>query len=401
MKSVAIVGGSLAGSRAAQELRAQGYDGLLLMIGEERHRPYDRPPLSKDFLAGTTGRDELDLLDAGEDTELDLHQRTGVRAERLDPAAGTLTLSDGAELAVDGVVIATGGRARRLPGTAGITGVHVLRTLDDAVGLRAELTAGSPRVVVVGAGFIGAEVASTCRRLGLEVTVLEALGTPLAPVLGADLGGICAGLHADHGTELRCGTAVDRLSIAEDGGSPRVTGVHLADGGWLPADVVVVGIGMTPETGWLADSGLILDDGVRTDHGLVTAFPNVVAIGDVARYDGPERPVRHEHWTNASDQAGVAVANLLAGHTVRRYVPSGYVWSDQYSCTIQLAGHPLPTDELTIVDGDVDERRFVATYLREGATVAVAAMNNAKLFNRMRRQLRRDAEPAGNAAVTA
>ncbi len=373
MKSVAIIGASLAGLRSAQELRAQGYDGEVVLVGDELHKPYDRPPLSKAFLAGTASRESLDLLDASSD--LALTWRLGVRAERLDH--GRVLLSDGGSLEPDGLVIATGGRARTLPGFADVEGVHTLRTLDDALALRSAL-AGSPRVVIVGAGFIGAEVASTCRSLGLDVTVLEALPAPLAPVLGPELAAVCAGLHVSGGTSLRCGALVDSLVTS----SGRVTGVRLAGGAELPADVVVVGVGMTPATEWLAGSGLVVDNGVVCDSGLVTALPNVVAVGDVARFGGS----RHEHWTNATEQAPVAVANLLAGSTVRSYIPSGYVWSDQYSARLQLAGHPLPGDEVSFVDGSPAEGAFVATYLRGGETVGVFAMNNAKLFNRLRRQ---------------
>jgi len=373
VKSVAIIGASLAGLRSAQELRAQGYDGEVVLVGDELHKPYDRPPLSKAFLAGTASRESLDLLDASSD--LALTWRLGVRAERLDH--GRVLLSDGGSLEPDGLVIATGGRARTLPGFADVEGVHTLRTLDDALALRSAL-AGSPRVVIVGAGFIGAEVASTCRSLGLDVTVLEALPAPLAPVLGPELAAVCAGLHVSGGTSLRCGALVDSLVTS----SGRVTGVRLAGGAELPADVVVVGVGMTPATEWLAGSGLVVDNGVVCDSGLVTALPNVVAVGDVARFGGS----RHEHWTNATEQAPVAVANLLAGSTVRSYIPSGYVWSDQYSARLQLAGHPLPGDEVSFVDGSPAEGAFVATYLRGGETVGVFAMNNAKLFNRLRRQ---------------
>ena len=393
MKSVAIVGASLAGLRSAQELRTQGYDGEVVLVGEEPHKPYDRPPLSKAFLAGTAAREELDLLDADDLTGLELTWRLGVRAERLD--RGRILLSDGRQLHPDGVVIATGGRARALPGTEGVTGVHTLRTLEDALALRAALTDGSPKVVIVGAGFIGAEVASTCRGLGLDVTVLEALPAPLAPVLGPELAAVCAGLHAGHGTDLRCGVLVDGLLTAADGPrGPRVTGVRLAGGEELPADVVVVGIGMTPATEWLTGSGLTVDNGVHTDSGLVTAIPAVVAVGDVARYASAGTGLlrRHEHWTNATEQAGVAVANLLAGHSAREYVPSGYVWSDQYSARLQLAGHPAPGDTVSFVDGSPADGAFVATYHRDGETVGVFAMNNAKLFNRLRRQaLRRPA----------
>ncbi len=375
MKSVAIIGASLAGLRSAQELRAQGYDGEVVLVGEELHQPYDRPPLSKAFLAGTASRASLDLLDAADLDALSLTFRLGVRAERLDH--GRILLSDGRQLHPDGVVIATGGRARTLPGFADIAGVHTLRTLDDALALRSSLE-GSPRVVIVGAGFIGAEVASTCRGLGLEVTVLEALPAPLAPVLGPELAAVCAGLHASGGTSLRCGAMVDSLVTA----AGRVVAVRLADGAELPADVVVVGVGMIPATDWLVGSGLTVDNGVVCDNGLVTSLANVVAVGDVARYGGS----RHEHWTNASEQAPVAVANLLAGSTVQPYVPSGYVWSDQYSARLQLAGHPRPGDSVSFVDGSPSDGAFVATYLRDGETVGVFAMNNAKLFNRLRRQ---------------
>jgi NADPH-dependent 2,4-dienoyl-CoA reductase/sulfur reductase-like enzyme len=375
VKRVAVVGASLAGVRAAQELRAQGYDGGIVLIGDEPHLPYDRPPLSKAFLAGTASRESLELLDTGDLASLALDFRLGVRATALEPANRRVLLSDGTSVHADGVVIATGGRARRLPGFAG---AHTLRTVDDALALRSALVPGV-RVAIVGAGFIGAEVASTCRSLGLDVVVLEALAAPLAPVLGPSLAAVCARLHLDHGTDLRCGVQVSGLTPA---------GVELASGALVPADVVVVGVGMTPATEWLAGSGLTVGNGVHTDAGLVTSLPQVVAVGDVARYAGQ----RHEHWTNASEQAPVAVANLLAGHSARTYTPSGYVWSDQYSGTLQLAGHPRPDDTLSFVDGDPSSSSFVATFSRDGSTVGVFALNNAKLFNRLRRQaLRRPA----------
>ncbi|WP_290058112.1 NAD(P)/FAD-dependent oxidoreductase [Amycolatopsis solani] len=375
MRRIAVVGASLAGVRAAQELRAQGYDGGIVLIGSEAHLPYDRPPLSKGFLAGTASAASLELLDAGDLASLALDFRLGVSATALEPSDRRVRLSDGSSVHADGVVIATGGRARTLPG---FEGAFVLRTLDDAVALRAALVPGV-RVAIVGAGFIGAEVASTCRSLGLDVVVLEALAAPLAPVLGASLAAVCARLHRDHGTDLRCGVQVTGLSPA---------GVELADGSLVPADVVVTGVGMTPATDWLAGSGVPVGNGVHTDAGLVTPLPQVVAVGDVARYGGR----RHEHWTNASEQAPVAVANLLAGRTARTYEPSGYVWSDQYGGRLQLAGHPRPDDTLSFVEGDPDSSSFVATFQRDGETVGVFALNNAKLFTRLRRQtLRRPA----------
>lgn len=376
MKRIAVVGASLAGVRAAQELRAQGYDGGIALIGEEAHMPYDRPPLSKAFLAGTASAASLELLDAGDLASLALDFRLGVRATALEPAARRVLLSDGGSVHADGVVIATGGRARTLP-LPGFERAHTLRTLDDALALQAALVPGV-RVAIVGAGFIGAEVASTCRSLGLDVVVLEALTAPLAPVLGPELAAVCARLHRDHGTDLRCGVRVSSMSEA---------GVHLADGSLVPADVVVTGVGMTPATDWLAGSGLTVSDGVCVDAGLVTELPSVVAVGDVARYAGR----RHEHWTNASEQAPVAVANLLAGQSSRGYAPSGYVWSDQYAGRVQLAGHPRPDDALTFVEGGPSDSSFVATWQRDGATVGVFALNNAKLFNRLRRPLRQPA----------
>ena len=384
MKTVAIVGASLAGARAAQELRTQGFDGRVVLIGEEPHLPYDRPPLSKAFLAGTAPRESLDLLDAEDLASLDV--RLGTRADSLDASTGSLLLSGG-PLAADGVVVATGGRARTLPGTESVAGVHVLRTLADALALRAELLPGA-RAVIVGGGFIGAEVASTAARLGLDVTVLEALPTPLVRVLGPQLGSLCARLHERNGVALRCGASVAELTTA----AGRVTGVTLASGEQLAADVVVVGIGMTPAVEWLAGSGLAVDNGVRTCAGLVTSLPNVVAVGDVAAYG--EAGTRHEHWTNAVEQAPVAVANLLAGRVVREYEPSGYVWSDQYAGTLQLAGHPRPDDEVTFEDGGPDDESFVAAYRRDGRIVAVFGFNHPRGFGRLRRQALRRPVPA-------
>jgi 3-phenylpropionate/trans-cinnamate dioxygenase ferredoxin reductase subunit len=378
MRTVAVVGASLAGLRSVEELRNQGFSGHVVVIGEEPHAPYDRPPLSKAFLSGTLPAEELALSD----DDFAAEWRLGVRADRIDPAAGEIHLSSGAVIRADGVVIATGGRPRTLPGTAALQGVHTLRTLDDAVGLRADLRPGA-RVVVVGAGWIGAEVASTCRSLGLEVTVVEAAPVPMERALGALMGSLCAELHADHGVDLRLGVGV--ASYTSSG--TRVTGVTLNDGSWLPADVVVAGIGMEPATGWLRGSGIALDNGVLCDPGLVTSIPSVVAVGDVARYRTPAGHVRHEHWTNASEQPVVAVRNLLAGTTLETFRPSGYVWSDQYGVRLQVAGETSGADEVSVIDGSVDDRKFVAEFRRAGHAVGVLAMNNAKIFGRMRRQL--------------
>jgi 3-phenylpropionate/trans-cinnamate dioxygenase ferredoxin reductase subunit len=391
VKSITIVGASVAGVRSAEALRTAGFDGRLVLVGDDAHRPYDRPPLSKSFLDGSVDEDELALLDAEEEADLRVEMRLGARATRLDPVGGRVVLADGTEVTTDGVVVATGGRARRLPGSEGVDGVHVLRTLDDAVALRRALRGGSPRVAVVGGGFVGAEVASTCRAMGLDVTVLDGLPLPLAPVLGPRIARSCVALHAEHGTDLRASVAVSGLAtVPTADGARRVVGVELGDGTTVAADVVVVGIGITPNTRWLEGSGLALDNGVRTDAGMVTDLPNVVAVGDVARWTsgtgGQPRGHRHEHWTSAGEQAAVAAANLLAGGSGAAFRPSGYLWSEQYGRMLQLAGQPSAHDRVDVLDGEPDEGRFVARYVDEdGVTTGVFAMADPRLFGRVRR----------------
>jgi 3-phenylpropionate/trans-cinnamate dioxygenase ferredoxin reductase subunit len=384
VRSVAVVGASLAGLRTAEALRAQGFDGRLVVVGAERHRPYDRPPLSKGFLLGTVGTDALALSEPDGDDALAAEWRLGVAATRLDPAGRRLLLSDGDEVTVDGVVLATGGTPRTLPGTEGVDGVLTLRTLDDALVLRERLLAGPEHVVVVGAGFLGAEVAASCHTLGLAVTVVETMDVPLAGAVGPLLGAVCGQLHTDHGVGLVCGHGVAGL-VTGDG--PTVRGVVLDDGRTLPADLVVVAIGMRPTTDWLAGSGVAVADGVRTDGGWCTSVPGVVAVGDVARHDCGGRPLRHEHWTNAAEQPSVAVANLLAGRHTGHCAGGGYFWSDQYGVRIQFAGSIIPSDDVRVVEGALADRAFLATYHRDGVTTGVFAMNTPRSFVRARRAL--------------
>ena len=385
-----MVGASLSGLRAAQQLRTQGYQDDLVMVGAEPHLPYDRPPLSKDYLLGAVEVADLALAEQSDIDELEAQWHLGVAAQRLDSAGGRIVLASGEEIAADGVVLATGGVPRRLPPAEGLLGVHVLRTVDDADVLRAQLTGGAEHVAVIGAGFIGAEVAATCKALGLDVTIIEATPVPLAAALGPELGAVCAGLHAANGVALLTGTTVVDWLTADDGaGRRRVTGLELSDGQRLRADVVVVGIGMQPAAGWLADSGLALDHGVMTDAGYVTDRPNLVAVGDVAQPWNPRtaRYERREHWTDAADGPATAVRNLLAGRTVQVADKPRYFWSDQYGARIQYAGAAEPSDEVRFVEGAPDDGAFVATYHRDGATTAVLAMNNPRLFTRLRRQL--------------
>ncbi|MEV3987834.1 FAD-dependent oxidoreductase [Streptomyces sp. NPDC049837] len=396
MKTVTVVGASLAGLYAARELRAQGFDGRLVIVGEEPHRPYDRPPLSKEFLTGyagdagdqagdQAGEERLALADAEEEAGLAAEWLLGTRARGLDPRGRTLLLDGGRTVSTDGVVIATGASARRLPGSTGTAGVHTLRTLDDARALRADLAGGPRRVVVIGGGFIGAETASSCATLGHDVTVVEAAPLPLVPQLGPEMAAVCAALHARGGTQLITGASVAGLR-----GDRRVRAVELADGRVLPADVVVVGIGAVPNTAWLAGSTLALGDGVLCDDGCVTSLPQVVAVGDVARVGG----VRAEHWTSATEQPAVAVRNLLAGRTAATVRPLPYFWSDQYGARIQFAGRRRGGDTVRIAEGSTDGGGFLALYERDGAPTAALAVDRPRPFMKARRDLARAARPA-------
>lgn len=386
LRSVVVVGASLAGLSAARALRAEGFDGTVTLVGEERHLPYDRPPLSKELLVGSVTPADIALTGA-EDDDLALTWRLGRRAAALAPDGRGVVLDGGEELTADGVVLATGARARRLPlpgGEGGRDGVHVLRTLDDALALREDLVEGS-RLVVVGGGFIGAEVASSARARGCEVTVVEALATPLAGALGPRMGAVVAALHGDHGVRLVTGAGVAALH-----GSPRVEAVELVDGTRLPADVVVVGVGATPALDWLAGSGVAVRGGVLTDARCRTSLPRVVAAGDCAESAGPDggEPTRTEHWTHALEQPAVAAAALLHGSAASAYAGVPYFWSEQYGVRIQFAGARRPGDDVRVVDGDLDQRSFVAVYEREGRLTAVLGVDQPRAFTRLRRELR-------------
>ncbi|MFG2330810.1 NAD(P)/FAD-dependent oxidoreductase [Streptomyces sp. NPDC048604] len=380
MRTVAVVGASLAGLYAARALRAQGYDGRLVIVGEEPHRPYDRPPLSKGFLTGATGEAELALADPQEEAELAAEWLLGVRARALDARGRTLLLDDGRRVVTDGLVVATGARARPLPGAEGLGGVHTLRTLDDARALRDALGGPARRVVVIGAGFIGAETAASCAVLGHEVTVVEAARLPLVPQLGAEMAEFCAGLHRRGGVRLLTGVRVAALH-----GRAAVTAVELADGRVLPADLVLAGIGAVPNDGRPAGSALPVADGVVCDDGCVTALPQVVAVGDVARVGG----VRSEHWTAATEQPAVAVRNLLAGRTVAHVPRAPYFWSDQYGARIQFVGRRHDGDTLRLVEGSLEEGSFLCHYEHAGVTTAVLAVDRPRAFLPARRALDR------------
>ena len=379
-----IVGASLAGINAARTLRLQGHTGSIIVVDADSERPYDRPPLSKQMLTGEWEPEKI-LLPAGKE-DLDLEFSLGVRAKAVDLAARQITLegADGtvANTAFDSLIIASGASARRLPDTAGIAGVHVVRTLADSLALRAELEAGPSRVVVIGAGFIGAEVASSCRKRGIEVTLVEAMPLPLERILGAEMGRVCAQVHIENGVDLRLGTGVLQLETEIVDGVEKVVGVALTDGTSVATEVVVVGIGVTLNVDWLEGSGLTLDDGVVCDNTLLAA-PGVVAAGDIARYPSARfgRMLRVEHWETAIAGGEAAARRLLAeasGETPVVFDPIPWFWSDQYDRKIQLAGRPMPTDTCVVVHGSTDEFRFVALYGDGDRLTGVLGMNRPR-----------------------
>jgi 3-phenylpropionate/trans-cinnamate dioxygenase ferredoxin reductase subunit len=388
MRTVAVVGTSLAGLRAIETFRREGYDGRIVAIGAEPHLPYDRPPLSKELLAGTSEPDDIRLRKQGVD-DLDIEWMLGMRATAHDDGARELTLADGTRINYDGLVLATGSTPRLLPNQPelatenGMAGLFVLRTLDDAMALRTALEAG-PKVVVIGAGFIGAEVAATCRGRGLDVTVLEALPQPMVRGLGPDLGAVIADMHRDHGVDLRTGVGVEAIE-----GDGRVERVRLADGEVIAADVVVVGVGVVPDTTWLEGSGLTLENGVVCDETCLAA-PGVVAAGDVARF--PNRlfdgdMMRLEHWTNATEQGVHAARRLLAGDagTDLEFAPVPFVWSDQYDRKIQTVGVVSAEADLHVAHGSYAERQFVALFGRRGRIVGALGFNRARQVMQYRR----------------
>jgi NADPH-dependent 2,4-dienoyl-CoA reductase/sulfur reductase-like enzyme len=382
--AVVVVGASLAGWRAVETLRAEGFEGDITLVGEELHLPYDRPPLSKQVLAGTWPPERVVLADRHRSSALRVHEVLGHRAVRLDAAARQIEIDDGTLLAGDAIVLATGASPRRLSGTEALgqhDGLFTLRTLDDSLALRAALRAReSCRVVVIGAGFIGAEVASTCAALGCRVTVLEAMEIPLANVLGPQIGAYCATLHADHGVDLRTGAGVAGIQRAEGAHGGLV--VALSGGDSIEAHVVVVGIGVLPSVGWLDASGLTVENGVVCDDRLFAA-EGIVAAGDMARWnwrhDGGEELIRIEHWQLAAEAGVAAARSLLAGRAdAVPFNPIPYFWSDQFDIRFQVLGNPGGTDEVKIVEGSLDEGKFVALFGRAGRLRAVMAIGKPR-----------------------
>lgn len=367
---VLVVGAGAAGLAVVESLRRKGYRERITLLGEETGAPYDRPPLSKQVLAGTWEAERTHLRTREVLDALDAEFVLGERAASLDAATRTVRTAGGAELEAEAVVLATGLHARRLPELSGVAGVHVLRTLDDAVRLRGELLEAR-RVVVVGDGVLGSEIAATARLMGADVTLTGPQAAPMRAQLGHDVAGLLAALHTAHGVRLRPDTLVEGLETA--GG--RVTGVRTAEGETLPADLVVAAVGSTPATGWLAGSGLALEDGVVCDS-RCRAADGVYATGDVARFhhEALGRSLRLENRTNATEQAMAVAANILGED--RPYSPVPCFWTDQLGVKIQVYGLPTPTAAAEVVEGATEQGRFVARYLdSEGRPVAVLGWN--------------------------
>ena len=366
-----IVGAGLAGAAAAETLREEGFDGPVVLVGAEPERPYERPPLSKQYLLGRADRDSAFVHDAGWYAEHDVELRTGVRATRLDPAAHRLTLHTGEELGYARLLLATGASPRRLPVPgADLDGVRYLRTLADADRLRTDLAGGGRRVVVVGAGWIGLEVTAAARSHGNTVTVVEPQPTPLHAVLGAEMGRVFARLHRDHGVELLTDTVVREIR----GSGGRVTTVVTDGHAGLPADLVVVGVGVVPDSRVAAAAGLEVDNGVVVDEALCCSTPDVHAAGDVASAFHPlyGRHVRVEHWANALNQGPAAARSMLGQEVVYDRVP--YSYSDQYELGMEYSGLAGPGDTV-VCRGNPDDGEFIAFWTEDGRVTAGMNVN--------------------------
>ncbi|WP_395292863.1 NAD(P)/FAD-dependent oxidoreductase [Kitasatospora hibisci] len=371
-RPIVIVGASLGGAKAAEALRAAGYRGGVVLIGDEHERPYERPPLSKGYLLGKTPREKIYVHPPQWYAEHDVTLRLGTAVVAVDPAAHTVRLADDGRIEYAKLLLTTGSVPRRLPVPgAEQEGVLYLRRVDDCDRIKAALRPGA-RVVVIGAGWIGLETAAAARTAGAEVTVLEAAELPLLRVLGREVAQVFADLHRDHGVELRFDVRVEELT----GEGGRVTGVRLADGATVPADVVIVGIGIAPDTALAEAAGLTVDNGIKTDEHLRTSDPDVYAAGDAANAYHPlfGRHLRVEHWANALNQPQTAARAMLGEDAVHDRVP--YFFTDQYDLGMEYTGYVEPGGyDGVVFRGDVRANEFIAFWLKDGRVLAGMNMN--------------------------
>jgi 3-phenylpropionate/trans-cinnamate dioxygenase ferredoxin reductase component len=379
MDRVVVVGTSLAGLRTAEALRQQGFGGTITMVGAEDELPYDKPPLSKAFLAGDLPVERLRLRRDDQLNALDLTWKLGSPATDLDLEQRVVTLGNGATVAFDLLAIATGVAARRLAGTEGRAGVYVIRSLADSLAIDADVRAGARTCVVIGGGFIGLEAACTLAARGVDVTVVEAAPAPLTRGLGAMLGERFVSHHRRLGIDVRCAVAIAELRYNS---SDHVTAVELADGSLLSADIVIVGVGASPRTEWLMSSGLTIRDGVVCDETLLAAR-GVVAVGDVARFPhallGEE--VRIEHWTNAIEHGTHGAATLLAdarGERGAAFTSVPFVWSDHSGAKLQVLGRMGPNDQIDIVWEGEQAHQFIAVASNGQRATAVIGVSQPK-----------------------
>jgi 3-phenylpropionate/trans-cinnamate dioxygenase ferredoxin reductase component len=364
-----IAGASLAGGKAAATLREEGFDGRVVLIGTEAERPYERPPLSKDYLRGEAGRERVYVHEESFYADNSIELRTETTVEALDVASSEIALAGGERLRYDRLLLTTGAEPRRLgiPG-ADLDGVHYLRTIEDSDVIRARLDAGG-NLVVVGAGWIGAEVAASARQRGLEVTVIEPQSVPLEHAIGPEVGAIYRDVHADHGVELLLGTGVEAFE-----GDGHVSAVRTSDGRDVECDFVVVGIGVVPRTALAEAAGLTIENGIAVDEHLTTSVPGVFAAGDVANAQHPfyGRRIRVEHWANALNQGPAAARSMLGTGAPYERIP--YFYSDQYEVGMEYSGYAPQWDEV-VFRGDTDKREFIAFWLKDGRVLAGMNVN--------------------------
>jgi 3-phenylpropionate/trans-cinnamate dioxygenase ferredoxin reductase subunit len=367
-----LLGGGLASLTAAATLRLEGFAGRVVIVGDEPHPPYSRPPLSKDVLRSEKSREQTWLRPAAWYASRDIELQLGVRAVEIDPHARRIELANGASLAYDKLLVATGGASRALdiPG-ADLPGVCFLRTIDESLALREHLVPGAP-VVVIGAGFIGAEVAASARKLGCDVTMFEIAAVPMARVLGAEIGRIFADMHRQRGVRLRTGIGVARIE-----GNGRVQRVVATDGSVHEASVVLIGVGLVPSLDLAQRTGLATGNGILVDEYCRTSIGDVFAAGDIAEHPNPflGRRIRVEHWQNAQHQGAAAARNMLGQQKAFREVP--WVWSDQYEHNLQVVGIPDPAQSV-VIRGDIAARDFSAFFVRGGRLTAALGLNRAE-----------------------
>jgi 3-phenylpropionate/trans-cinnamate dioxygenase ferredoxin reductase subunit len=368
---VVVVGANLAGGRAVETLRSEGFDGRIVLIGEEPHRPYERPPMSKDVLRGEAEPAKAFLRDESWYAENEIELMLGTRAHMLD-LHERVVMAGGSLVPFDALLLATGGTARHLdvPG-ATLPGIHPLRTMDDAIAVRAPL-AGGARVCVAGAGFIGCEVAASARSVGCEVAMVDHMEFPLGKALGPEIGRVIGSMHRDHGVALHMGAGIERFE-----GAGRVERVVLSDGSTIDADLVVVGVGIEPNDELAAHAGIECRNGILVDERCMTSARGVFAAGDVANHPNPilaER-IRIEHWQNAQNQGAAAAKAILGKLDAFAEVP--WFWSDQFHVNIQMSGHPVRYDRI-VFRGSVDDRSFSAIYRDGERIVGVLGVNHAK-----------------------